>query len=225
MRRLKCSAAIVATAAMLQVFIGGCTRRPAWNEDPTAGTLSYWAERPASVRVTASDYAALWNAADEARRRFGFDAALTDYRGGLLTTTPTVSPQFFEFWRDELRTAGDAAESSLATVRRRLRFEFAATEDGAFVVEPKVLVERLALAERRITNAIDYRGTLGPGRQQRVGPGESDRRQPGRYWYATGRDADLEHALARRIARRVGGVVSRPPSAAASRPTVAAASR
>ena len=79
------------------------------------------------------------------------------------------------------------------------------TRDGRYVVEPKVIVERLSLAERRITNAIDYRGTLGPGEQQRFGPAAPAGQ--GSYWYAIGRDHDLERSLANRIASRAQGRV------------------
>ena len=202
----------------------GCSSpRPAWKDNPRSATLAYWAEQPAVTRVVAPEYSALWAAADEARRRFGFEAAMTDYRGGLLTTEPSISPQFFEIWRDELRSAEDVAESSLATIRRRLRFEFSRTRDGRFYVEPKVLVERQALVERRITNAIDYRGTLGPGQQQRFGPEDRGQAQPGRYWYAIGRDADLERSLADRIADRAGGRIIQPQPAPASRSSPAPA--
>jgi hypothetical protein len=186
----------------------GCTgQRPQWKEDPRSATLAYWAERPASARVVAPVYADLWEATEDACRRFGFAPATTDYRGGLLTTEARISPQFFEFWHDELRAAEDVAESSLATVRRRLRFEFSRTRDGRYVVEPKVIVERLSLAERRITNAVDYRGALGPGTQQRFGPAGTA--APGSYWYAIGRDAELEASLANRMAERAEGRVIR----------------
>lgn len=187
---------------LLAVGAGCHNQRPPSHDDPAAATLAYWAQQRSASRVTAGDYAAIWSAADEARRRFGFEAATTDYRGGLLTTEPKVSPQFFEIWHHELRSAEDVAQSSLATIRRRLRFEFARTGEGKFVVEPKVLVERRSLAERRITSAIDYRGTLGPGRQQQFGP-DSAAAGPGSYWHAIGRDEDLERSLANRIAQRV----------------------
>jgi hypothetical protein len=186
-------------------LFAGCTSRPAWKSDPASATLAYWTDQPAEARVVAPDYGPLWDAAENAAERFGFQPATTDYRGGLLTTRPQISPQFFEFWHDEVRTLEDMAESSLATIRRRLRFEFRRSPDGRYVVEPKVIVERLSLPERRITNAVDYRGVLGPGTQQRFGPaapvGTSS------YWYAIGRDADLERALADRIAKRAEGRV------------------
>ncbi len=194
---------VILALSLLGCGLAGCSQRPAWNDEPQAATLAYWIQEPATARVESGDYRALWDAADAERRGFGFVAALTDYRGGLLTTEPKVSPQFFEVWHRELRTAEDAAESSLATVRRRLRFEFADLGGGLYAVEPKVIVERLSLPERRITNAIDYRATLGPGQQQRFGPGS---RQAARsYWYPIGRDADLERTMASRISGRVEG--------------------
>jgi len=197
----------IVVLALLLVLAGCAGRRPEWKDDPRSSTLAFWAERPASARVVGTDYAALWNAAEEACSRFGFPRATTDYRGGLLTTQPTISPQFFEVWHDELRAAEDVAESSLATVRRRIRFEFSRTRDGRYMSEPKVIVERLSLAERRITNAIDYRGALGPGTEQRFGP--SGTAAPGSYWYAIGRDADLEASLANRMAQRAEGRIIR----------------
>jgi hypothetical protein len=195
-------------AIALVVVLTGCAgKRPEWKEDPRSATVAFWAEQPASARVVAPVYAELWSAAEEACSRFGFPPATTDYRGGLLTTGARISPQFFEIWHDELRAAEDVAESSLATVRRRLRFEFSRTRDGRYVVEPKVIVERLSLAERRITNAVDYRGALGPGTEQRFGPAGAA--VPGSYWYAIGRDADLEASLASRMAERAEGRVTR----------------
>ena len=192
-------------ASLLVLAAAGCTARPAWSDDPASATLAYWAERPAVTRAAADDYRALWRAADEARQRFGFEAALADYRGGMLTTEPTHSPQPFEVWRRELRTPSALAESALATVRRRIEFRFGRDGDVYFV-EPRVLVERLSLGERRISNAIEYRAALGAGRQRAGQGGVAP------YWYAVGRDAPLERALARRIARRADGRVKAPPA-------------
>lgn len=202
-RRALGVALLVPCIGTLLITGAGChNQRPQSHDDPASATLAYWAQQPSASPVIAGDYAALWSAADEALRRFGFEAATTDYRGGLLTTEPKVSPQFFEVWHHELRSAEDVAQSSLATIRRRLRFEFSRTGDGRYAVETKVLVERRSLAERRITSAIDYRGTLGPGRQQQFGPASAEAGS-GSYWYAIGRDEDLERSLANRIAQRV----------------------
>ena len=192
----------VSFVLLVSAMLPGCSQqRPASHESPESATPAFWADDPAAASARADDYAALWSAADEARRHFGFTAALSDYRGGLLTTEPKISPQFFEFWHQELRTPEAVAESSLATIRRRMRFEFSRAPGGGFVVEPKVFVERLSLAERRITSAMEYRGTLGPGRQQQFGPAAPA--GPAKYWYAVGRDEELERTLAQRISSRV----------------------
>jgi hypothetical protein len=69
-----------------------------------------------------------------------------------------------------------------------------------------VLVERQALAERRVTSAVYYRGVLGSvtGTRQ-FGTRESDVgiAIPGRYWYPLRRDADLERAIAEAARKRV----------------------
>ena len=95
-------AALLLTAGAAIAAIAGCSQhRPAWHDEPRSATLAYWHDRPAVARVESSQYGALWDAADGARRRFGFDVALADYRGGLLTGAPHPSPQPFEVWRDE----------------------------------------------------------------------------------------------------------------------------
>ena len=197
---------------MFLLLACGCTSRPAWEDDPKAATVAYWLDQPAAASVASRDYRELWDAADNARRRFRFDASRSDYRGGVLGTEPVVSPQPFEVWRDELRSSSARAESALATVRRSLRFEFGRLADGGFFVEPKVVVERQSLGERRITNAIDYRGVLGGGSQKTERADEPATTQPSNYWYAVGRDAALERSLANRIARRSGGRLSDGPA-------------
>lgn len=181
--------------------LAGCTQRPTWTSDPEAATYDFWLDRPAVVRVEARDYARLWQAAEGAHRRFGFERSTSDYRGGLLTTEPRDGGQFFEPWRDELRTPPAVLESSLASVRRRVRFDFGQTDDGRFWVEPRVVVERLASGERRLTEAGDFTRALGAGRQHR-----QSAEGKARYgWYPTGRDHALERSLANRIAGRSAG--------------------
>ena len=211
-RRLDAARVRLPRFALGLVLLAGCTQRPAWDDDPKAATVAYWLDRPAAAHVESGDYPELWAAADGARRRFRFPAARDDYRGGLLTSQTTVSPQPFEVWRDELRTPSASLESGLSSVRRRLRFEFGRLRGGGFFVEPKVVVERQSLGERRITNAVDYRGVLGAGRQRTIRADEPATTRPAGYWYAVGRDAALERTLAHRIAGDVGSRVRSGPA-------------
>ena len=145
---------------------------------------------------------ALWNACERAARTRLFPIERTDYRAGVLTTRPMISKQFFELWRTDAVTAGDVAESSLATIRRTVRFDIQPTPDGKFRATPSVLVERYSAAERRITSAYFYRSTFRRQATQSQGTRESDRGVylPGRYWYELGHDAALERELRENVA-------------------------
>src|SRR4051794_16471836 len=117
-----------------------------------------------------------------------------------MTTVPLTSAQWFEPWRSDIRTLDDLGESSIATYRRTIRFEFTREQDGTFKCFPKVLVEREATAEQRITSVVNYHGVFRrpiKTRDRPTGTRESDEGivLPYRYWYPTGRDQKLEAAL------------------------------
>ena len=189
----------------LLLIVAGCTgTRPPGHNDPETATLAYWQERPAVARVQSPDYKVLWEAAEGSLDRFGFETALSDYRGGRLTSEPMISAQFFEPFRDEVRTAWDRLESSLSTVRRRVVFDFG-REGDAYWVEPRVIIEKLALGERRVTNAIDYNRVLGTGHQGGFSASDTSGQRASGYWYAVGRDENLEQSLLNRLAEQTAG--------------------
>jgi hypothetical protein len=170
---------------------------------PTTASAATQPAAPSANTVTAYDFDKLWNAAaDEARGRM-FVIDRRDYRGGVLTTEPLLSAQFFEPWRRDALKAEDVAESSLASIRRTIRLEFTRNDDGTFSVVPHVLVERYAATERRITNAMMYRAAF--RRTTATGTRERDRgiELPQRYWYRTGNDPELEKSLAEALRRRL----------------------
>jgi hypothetical protein len=183
---------------LLVTFLAGCTQRPDYAQDREAATISFWLDRDDAAFVRGEDYDALWTGAIAVLRRFGFETDLADYRGGRIVTRPRDSGQFFEPWRDELRTAGDVLESSLTATRRRVHIDFERDGD-AFTATPRVVVERLALGERRITDATAFGGTLGTGRQRRRA---IDEPSPDLGWFPIGRDPALERTLARGLTTR-----------------------
>ena len=190
------------------VIAGGCAHQPKPTTRPSIATTqpSYWLQQPASASVSAGDFDRLWNAAEDSARRYGFQIDRKDYRGGVLTTLPLTSKQWFEFWRNDVQTSEDLADSSLATYRRTLRFEFAKTPDGKFQASPAVLIERYAMAENPITSSVYLRNAFrGRRGKEPIGTAESDRgiRLPRRYWYATGRDTVLERDIAKTLEKRV----------------------
>lgn len=182
--------------------------QPVTDVDPTLAEPEYWYAQPATTVVTHADFDALWDAADAAARGRMFAPDRRDRRGGVLVTEPVVSQQWFEPWRQDTLTGDAWAESSLAAVRRTIRFELARRDDGTYALTPKVLVERYSLAENRVTNVVLYRSAFRLGRVTETTPRgtrESDQGiyLPARYWYAIGRDAALEQAIANDVQKRL----------------------
>lgn len=225
-----------AALALALALTAGCAARPADDRPMPSGrpvaqaAPSWWYAKPGVASVPSGDFRRLAAAAESAARDLLFTVDRVDYREGVVTTEPMVSGQWFEPWRREQQTALDVADSSLATVRRTIRFEFARDgdadggvdgggDDASWTVTPKVLVERESVAERRITAASDYRSFFGGGAGV-GGTRESDRGVllPSRYFYPVGRDDAMERKLASMIERRVRRAESRDAkSVAASR--------
>jgi hypothetical protein len=172
-------------------------------------TQAHWIARPATASVAYDDYDELWEAAIGAARWRGFRIDRTDYRNGLLVTRPLSSKQLFEPWRRDVATLPDMAESTLASIRRIVRFEIAKRDDDTFELVPKVLVERFTSTERRITSVTQYRESF----SIEVGQGSRERDKgvniPETYWYTTDRDDAMERQLADAVRSRLRGAVAR----------------
>ena len=197
-------------------LMGGCITGP---QDPSATqpvTMvdlattqpNYWLQQPPQASVNSPDFDRLWKSSEQAARNYLFTLDREDYRTGSLTTLPLVSAQWFEPWRRDVRTLHEVEESSIATIRRTIYFNFARNSDDTYTVVPRVLVERQTIAERRITAVVDYtslfNSTKDPNDQQK-GTIESDQNFiiPPRYWYLIGRDHAFERVLADEIRERL----------------------
>ncbi len=215
LRFLMCDLRFAMTAAV--ICLAGCiaepqnppATQPATAVDPATTQPSFWLDRPASAVASGGDFYTLWAACEDVARDFLFRLDRIDYRSGVLTTLPLVSGQFFEPWRRDARTTYDRTESSLATIRRSIRFEFTRLPDQTWQVTPKVLVERQAITEQRITAVVRYRSVFAPAvnpRQRAVGTHESDQGiiLPPRYWYPLRRDEVFEQALAQAVEKKLG---------------------
>lgn len=195
-------------AALACGQLPGCSSpasRPlATDADPALATAAHWLGQPATETVTHPDYDDLWDACRATARWRGFRVDRTDYRGGLLVTHPLTSKQVFELWRRDVVTLPDVAESTLATTRRIVRFEIRKQPDGGYACVPKVLVERYAQSERRITSVTQYRESFSSG-EGILGSRERDKGfdVPVTYWYAIARDAALERVLAEGVRARL----------------------
>jgi len=182
--------------------------QPSTNIDLSATQPSYWLAQPPTAVVESIDFDKLVNVCESVAQDYLFKVDRVDYRSGLITTQPLVSSQFFEPWRFDNQTLYDVEESSIATIRRTIRFEITRQPDLTWQMAPKVLVERQAIAERRITSVVLYRSVFSAVQQNHLRPTgtpESDEGvilQP-RYWYLLRRDPDFERVLANAVDQRL----------------------
>jgi hypothetical protein len=165
--------------------------------NPATAETTYWLNQPAAATVVSDDFTSLWRACRKATLASSFTMDRVDFRGGVMTTLPMISKQFFEFWRNDVVTPYGLAESSLDTIRRTVRFEVRRRDDGRYEAVPKVVMERFSLAERRITSVARFAEMFTVERTE----GSRDRDRyggdlPDMYWYAAGRDHALEKHLA-----------------------------
>lgn len=190
----------------LSVLAGCAGSATRWPDPPVEATLpDYWLKRPAVARASHDDFEDLWNACRRAVQSRSFTVDRVDLRGGVMTTFPQVSRQLFEVWRNDVGTLPAALESTLGTVRRSVRVEFHRQTDGTYIAEPKVVVERFAQVERRVTSVARYSEvfSLDPAEQ---GSRERDRlgaNLPPSYWYAMGRDEALEKKIVNAVRRKL----------------------
>jgi hypothetical protein len=205
----------IAIAVMI-ALMGGCigepqhpaATQPSTAIDPATTQPSYWMNQPANGAVTFTDFPKLWATCETVARQNYFRLDREDYRLGVLTTRPLVSAQWFEPWREDNRTFYDVQESSIASIRRTITFQFTRLDENTWKVVPKVLVERQEISEKRITSVLLFRNVftepLAEHNQQR-GTRESDVgiNLPERYWLPLRRDAEYEEYLTRAIEKKL----------------------
>ncbi|HMB96480.1 MAG TPA: hypothetical protein VKK61_10615 [Tepidisphaeraceae bacterium] len=182
--------------------------QPATTVDLATTQPTYWLSQPPNGSVTSADFAKLWATSENVARAFFFKLDREDYRLGILTTQPLVSAQWAEPWRRDNRTVYDVEESSLATIRRTVTFEFKRLDDDTWQVAPKVLIEREAISEKRITSAVLFRNVFTEptaAHRRQLGSPESDVGivLPERYWYPLRRDPQFEQLLTAEIQKRL----------------------
>jgi hypothetical protein len=172
--------------------------------DPVQATQEYWWNQPTKDHASCRDFDKLWNACKGELYVRLFPLDREQYREGLISSEAVVSAQFFEPWRRDTASIGDLVESSLSSIRRTVRIEVSRKPDGSYVASPKVLVERWAAAERRLTSITQYHEAFGGSRVFSDTTDQSGQLLGGVYWYPVRRDLNLEKAMAESIQRAVG---------------------
>ena len=193
------------------LLAAGCAdSRPAATQPARTGDLAttrmwHWLDQPDVASVENFQFQALWDACEQVARGYQYQLDRQDYRLGLLTTKPMVSKELFEPWRKDAGTLHGVLQDSLTTIRRSIRFEIKRTEQGTFVMTPRVLVERETILERRITSAAQYRTAFsGPAVGTRTSA-EIEENVPVVYWTPISRDPEMEKHIAADVRRSIKG--------------------
>jgi len=173
----------------LAVLAVGC-QRPTWDIATPTPRLT--------VNKDAFDVS--WDETLDVLCDHNFEPDRQDVRAGIITTYPTVSAQFFEFWRADAQGFYPWLESSLHTIRRWAEVRFVPV-DGRFTIEVIVHVERKSQPERQVTSSTGslqvFREDLPTYTGEKVSGKKAER------WVDLGTDRRLEKYLLEKICRRL----------------------
>jgi hypothetical protein len=178
------------------------TRRTAWL--PLSGLLALLlgCQRPTQPQaqtaapIPGDDLEPIWNATLAVLRKHGFQPDRQDRAQGVISTLPTTSMQWGEFWRQDVADSYSFAEASLHTIQRRATVRF--IHEKNWTVEVQVDVYRLNRAESQITTASSafhaFSGVLPDTEGARSPQGDAEHQ-----WVHLGRDGAMEERLLTRI--------------------------
>ena len=156
---------------------------------------------PAELTPAEKEFRAVWDASCEVLSSYRFNVNRRDRRAGLITTEPTASRHFFEWWRRDKATASGALENTIQPICREVTVQILKTDDGKFYPVVSVTVSRLLStrgAARRDVMSRERITTHGQRERLVLGVGSSDgkRKVPDKH----SPDDDI---LARKIAEDI----------------------
>lgn len=133
----------------------------------------------------------LWELCRQELHQRGFEVAYQNRIEGVLESQPRISSQWFELGGRDTADAYSALESSLQSVRRRIRFFIEPMADQS-CCRCEVMVERLALGE----NAVDGSYRVGDVLRRAGGaPVLKGNQRRTEHWVELGKDSALAQAL------------------------------
>ncbi len=149
----------------------------------------------------AEDLELLWESALSVLRKFDLEPVRQDRAMGVISTAPTTSRQWHEFWRQDVADDYGLTHASIHTTRRQVEVRF--IHDEQWMIEVEVGVFRMTTPETQITTASSVlhglSGSL-PTVRGRLYP-EGD---PPVRWVPLGRDGALEEEILNRILDQAG---------------------
>lgn len=149
---------------------------------------------PAQRTIGPVDYDQLWETSLIVLREQQFRPDRQDRRFGVITTYPTVSGQWFEFWRNDTQSTFAWVESSLHTIRRTPTVWIEPTDqDNFWTIMVQVDVQRKREPAQQVTSASGGLRVL-RGTMPRIS-GEKNVPTIQEYWVDVGEDPDMAEFL------------------------------
>lgn len=161
----------------------------------------YQTTQPLTIANRSAEADRLWEAIKETLREHRFRLDRVDRRAGVITTLPTASQHFFEFWRHDVDNRPDFWEATLNPLRRWVSVTVTRGVDGAWTrLAVAVHKERLSSPDRQFNNtgaAYQYFGDSLPSTAGLVRvTAEHD------AWIDEGRDPAMEEYLLGKLLER-----------------------
>ncbi|MFQ5422890.1 MAG: hypothetical protein ACE5F9_02805 [Phycisphaerae bacterium] len=179
-------------AVLFWVITGTGCQRPIAPEGPTAEA------------VDAASLDTLWDAALSVLKKHDFRPDRQDRAIGLITTYPTTSQHFTEFWRQDVADPYSFLHAGLHTTQRKATVRFVrAPEARDWRLEVEIDVYRLSTPEHQVTTASSAIQAFSEALPTTAGYQVRDRRTA-RRWVSLGRDGEMERRILDRILRRSG---------------------
>ena len=147
---------ILTTCMLAAMGVGGCARYTTPVAPP--------AERTEADR----NFEALWDASRQVLRKYYFTIDREDRRAGVITTYPMTGKHFFEFWRRDSVTAGQAGESSIQQIYHTATVRIRRTGDSTYDPLVEIVLWRPPTAGDNVISAGEaYRSLDVSGRGSR----------------------------------------------------------
>jgi len=163
---------------------------------------------PAEPLLVRAEPDRLWQLCQRELKQRGFTLDRVDRRSGMIETDPLTSKQWFEFWRRDVVTDRDVAESSLHTVRRKVYLAVSAAPDNQHRLQCRVAVERLSAPPELISGQVRVRDIFGQAAGRIPTPAVSEKRKKqAPQWVPIAQD----HALETEILQALRQTLQREP--------------
>jgi len=162
----------------------------------------YVTSQPVTIENDSTRADALWEGIQDALHDRGLKLDRVDRRGGVITSLPVTSQQFFEWWRHDVDTREDFWEATLNPIRRWVEVNVSGDGDRWNDVAVVVHKQRYSAPDRQFnsTGALyQYFGTSLP-----TTTGESKLDSERDRWVEIGRDPAMEAFLLARILDAAG---------------------